>query len=172
MDFTSREIIIAVLGSGSFIGACLAVATLIVSMRKTSRDEKNVRDKNAKDEASERDKVKQAQSVDMRRVEMQADQAISDGWMNLVTERNTEIKRIREEFGVEIRALRDEIKALKEASTFSRPTVTKIYRGLASLEQRIKSFRLAQCPDDVAEAINTWVIDLLQAIGDLRDLLP
>lgn len=150
MEFTGRELIIAILGSGGLIGGLFTAVAFVVGRLDKRRERKENSETTTRSETAE-----------TRRIEIEDETATDARW-----------EKLANRYSADITGLEEKLKEYEDEVAETRPIWAKIDRGLNAMENRLQKLRVAKCPDNVVDIINERIAEVQKTIDEIRNILP
>jgi len=149
MEFTTRELVIAFLGSGGLLGGLFTIVVFVVGRldKRRERRENN-------------DTLSRSETAEFRRLEIEDETATDARW-----------EKLANRYSAEITGLEEKLKECEDEASLTRPILAQLHRTLNTMENRLQKLRVAKCPDDVVDIINERIAEVQKSIDEMRGAL-
>lgn len=144
--FTGRELLIAILGSGGFIGGLVGLLSFL-----SSRIDKR------RQRLDKEQHMHVSQSTDMRRFELDKENSVQQQLWKIIEEREAECKELET--------------ALKE-STLSRPQILKIGKNIREMRKEIESLNVMILDEEQTNVFMRRFQTVKQLLDETEGMLP
>lgn len=153
-EWTAKDIILTVLGSGTFIGSVIVVFNFITARIDARRQ---------RIEATSQRKL--ADAIEVKKLEVEAEGREVDSV-------RAAMWKLLEERQGEITALKIEIEGLKRQAILDRPLITQIYAKLRAMRKEIESLNLMVLSEEETNVFMRRFNKVKEILDETEGMLP
>lgn len=150
LEFTAKEIIVMVLGSGGFIGGLISLFVFI-----TGRLDKR------KERTKEELKTQISQSADMKRFELDSSNAVHAQLWEIINAQQTHIANLEKD-----------AEELEAKAILQRPTILRIYANIRAMRSEIDGMNVLIMSNDDTSVFMKRFSALKTLLNETEGMLP